>query len=161
MNETTWQSYEEVATHLLNQIASELGLQRVEGKQSVAGLLSGTTWAIDAKGIKSGEEGFVIVECRRRITSRQKQEDVAALAFRIADTGAAGAIVVSPLGLQEGAAKIARATNIVDVRMDANSTAHSYMVQFLNKVFVGVTDKAQVTESATVVVVRVEDQAPS
>jgi hypothetical protein len=32
-----WQTYEEVAAWLLNQFASEFGLDRVEGKQDVSG----------------------------------------------------------------------------------------------------------------------------
>ena len=66
---TKWQSYEEVATYLLNQFASEFGLSKVEGKQSVLGLRSQTNWEIDAKGIREGNEGFVIIECRRYETS--------------------------------------------------------------------------------------------
>lgn len=32
-----WQNYEEVAIYLLDEIAEELGLERVEGKQNVLG----------------------------------------------------------------------------------------------------------------------------
>lgn len=32
-----WESYEEVAVYLLNQIAEKLGLERVEDKQKVIG----------------------------------------------------------------------------------------------------------------------------
>jgi hypothetical protein len=52
----TWQSYEEVAVHILDQIASELGLDRVESKQHVYGSRSGTDWEIDGKGVKVGDE---------------------------------------------------------------------------------------------------------
>ena len=39
---TSWQTYEQVATYLLNRVADSLGLQFVEGKQAVVGLESGT-----------------------------------------------------------------------------------------------------------------------
>src|SRR5215210_705819 len=96
-----WESYEQVAAYLLNQFASEFGLERVEGKQKVVGQRSGTDWEIDAKGFRSGDTGFVIVECRRYTTSKQNQGKVGALAYSIIDSGAEGGIIVSPLGLQE------------------------------------------------------------
>jgi hypothetical protein len=103
----TWETYEEVAVYILDQIASnlELDLERVEGKQHVYGSRSSTNWEIDGKGVKVDGEGFVIIECRRYTASKQNQERVAALAYRIIDTGASGGILVSarlPRGCQEG-----------------------------------------------------------
>jgi hypothetical protein len=43
-----WETYEEVAVHLLNQISSELGVERVEGKQGVYGSRSLTKSAKDS-----------------------------------------------------------------------------------------------------------------
>ncbi|MCX4481627.1 hypothetical protein OOK44_35205 [Streptomyces cellulosae] len=153
-NRDTWRSYEEVAVYLLDQIASKLDLDHVEDKQKVIGKRSGTLWEIDGKGVKVGDEGFVIIECRRYTTSKQKQEQVAGLAYRIIDTGADGAIVVSPLGLQEGAAKVTEAENIRTVHMDQNSTRTDYMFRFLNEAFVGVSDTAQVTDTVTIEIIR-------
>lgn len=135
-----WSSYEEVATYLLNQFAAEFGLSRVESNQTVVGERSGTSWAIDAKGFRRGDSGFVIVECRRYTTSKQNQEKVGGLAYRIIDTGADGGIIVSPLGLQEGAERVAAAEKIVSVQLDKDSTQHEYFMQFLNKVMIGVLD---------------------
>lgn len=138
---TGWQSYEEVATYLLNQCAREFGLSKVEGKQSVPGLHSQTEWEIDAKGVCEGNERFVIIECRRYTTSKQNQEKIASLAYRILDTGAQGGIIVSPLGLQEGAQKVALAEKIVNVQLSPDSTPHEFAMQFLNKIFLGVQDQ--------------------
>jgi hypothetical protein len=135
-----WKSYEEVAAYLLNQFAKEFGLERVEGKQEVVGQRSGTTWEIDAKGFRNKDTGFVIVECRRYTTSKQNQEKVGALAYRIIDCGAQGGIIVSPLGLQEGAERVAAAENIVNVRLNENSTRHKYVLQFLNRLMIGLKD---------------------
>lgn len=150
-----WKTYEEVAAYLLNQFAKGFGLSRVEGKQVVKGRKSGTEWEIDAKGVGEGNEGFIVVECRRYTKSKQSQEKVASLAYRITDTGAKGGIVVSPLGLQEGASKIATAENIVEVRLAPDSTPDDFNMQFLNKVMIGLSDggtfgdtvEAQVTKS--------------
>jgi hypothetical protein len=137
-----WQTYEEVARDLLGRMAKEFGVTFVEPKQKVHGQ-SGTTWEIDAKGIRQGNEGFVIVECRRYRTQKLNQAKAAALAFCISDTRAAGGIFVSPLGLQKSAAKIAKATNILHVKLNANSTPTDFALQFLDKLFLGVSAKAE------------------
>jgi hypothetical protein len=143
---TNWKSYEEVATYLLNQVAKDIGLSRVEGPQAVEGVLSGTTWSLDAKGVREGDEGFVIVECRCYTTSKQNQEKIAGLAWRIKDTGAHGGIVVSPMGLQSGAQKVAAAANIVSVELDPNCTPQEFCMRFLNLVFVGIHSKATISD---------------
>ena len=99
----------------------------------VPGKRSGIAWEIDAKGIGENDEIFFIVECRRYTTSRQSQEKVGSLAYRILDTGAKGGIVVSPLGMQEGASKIAQAETIYNVILDADSTTTEYILRFLEK----------------------------
>jgi restriction endonuclease len=159
--EKEWKTYEEVAVYLLNQIASELGLERVEGKQDVYGSRSLTKWEIDGKGVEADGEGFVIIECRRYTTSKQNQEKVAALAYRIKDAGANRGILVSPLGFQEGANKVAAAEGIVEVLMDANSTHADYMLRFLNKVFVGASDVAAATEGMSVTVIPTDEAGES
>ncbi len=138
-DKTSWKAYEQVAQHLLNAIASEFDLGHVEGKQLVPGK-SGTNWEIDAKGIRCSNEGFVIIECRRYTTSRLSQEDVAAIAYRINDTGAKGGITVSPMDIQEGAKKVAQHEGITHVRLSPNSTTTDYFLQFLNKMFVGLSE---------------------
>ena len=137
--ETTWRTYEEVAAYLLEQNAQEFGLERIEGKQIIHGRKSGTSWEIDARGIREGNEGFIIIECRRYTTSKQNQEKLGSLAYRIVDTGAAGGIIVSPLGVQEGAAKVATSENIINVQLNANCTATDFVMKFLNKVMVGLS----------------------
>ena len=149
----TWQSYEEVAQHLLNQFACQFELGRVEGKQLVPGE-SDTEWEIDAKGVSKNGEGFLIVECRRYTTSRLNQESMAALAFRIQDTGANGAIIVSPLDLQAGAKRVAAHANIQHVILGPKSTTADYVLRFLNQIFVGLTETISVKESISIKTVR-------
>ena len=144
-----WESYEQVGTYLLDRFAAEFGLNRVEVKQEVPGQRSGTSWEIDAKGVRLGSDGFVIVEFRRYTTSRQSQEKMGGLAYKIIDTGAKGGIIVSPLGLQEGAEKIAAAESVVNVILNENCNRYEYMMRFLNKIMVGVHDTIGVKDSVT------------
>jgi hypothetical protein len=133
-----WKTYEEVAAYLLDRHAAEFGLDHVEGKQTVVGKRSGTKWEIDAKGVREGNEGFVIIECRRRTRSKPNQEQLGALAYRIIDTGASGAIIVSPLDIQKGAAKVAAAENVLSVQLDADCTPTQFAMRFLTKLMVGI-----------------------
>lgn len=132
-----WKSYEEVAAHLLDYFADKFDLDRVEGKQKIKGRRSGTEWEIDAKGVCCESEGFMIIECRRYTTSKQNQEQIGSLAYRIIDTGAVGGIIVSPCGIQTGAAKVASAEKILEVKLDSNSTPTDFALGFLGKMMFG------------------------
>ncbi|MCJ7615432.1 MAG: hypothetical protein MUO43_02730, partial [Desulfobacterales bacterium] len=134
---TTWKTYEEVAKYLIDRFKSDFDLVAVEGKQELVGRSSGVVWNVDAKGIHEGGEDIVIIEARRYTTSRQNQEKLGALAYRIIDTGAKGGIIVSPLGLQKGAKKVAEANNIISVKLDKNSTPESFSIQFLKRLIIG------------------------
>ena len=143
---------------MLNQIANEFGLERFEGKQKLLGQRSGIEWEIDAKGVGEGNEIFFIVECRRYTASRQNQEKLGGLAYRIIDTETKGGIIVSPLGLQEGAAKLAQAENIYSVMLDENSTRTEYVLRFLEKMRVGkhLEGKVTVKSSLSLRVIRAD-----
>jgi hypothetical protein len=71
-----------------------------------------------------------------------------ALAFSIIDTGAAGGIIVSPVGFQKGAVKIAAAKNIISVKLTADSTPTEFAFQFLDKLCLGI--HAKITMSGIV-----------
>jgi len=133
-----WKRYETVAQYLLNEFASEFGLTRVEGKQHVRGQ-SGASWEIDLKGVREGDAGFVVGECRRWTTSKLSQGRIASLAWQITDTGAVGGITVSPFDLQRGAKKVAAAANVVHFKLTPESTTKDYVVAFLDQVFVGIS----------------------
>jgi hypothetical protein len=151
---TAWKTYEEVARYLLEQFATLFDLERVEGKQRVPGS-SGTRWEIDAKAVKIGSGGFLIVECRDHTDAGPSQREIAALCYQIRDTGASGGIIVSPHDLQSGANIVASHEGIHHVQLRDGSSNESYLFRFLNEVFVGATDVAALTlgESATVTVV--------
>jgi hypothetical protein len=139
-----WSVYEDAARRVLTDLRAKLGLSSVEGKQSHVGL-SSTTWEIDAKAWREGDDGFLLVEARRHTTSGLKQEEVAAIAYRVQDVGASGGVVVSPLPLQQGAALVARSAGIQHVRLTPESTTESYVAEFLGQRFLG----ASIHESVT------------
>jgi Zn finger protein HypA/HybF involved in hydrogenase expression len=132
-----FEKYEKLAVAILRDLKSHFGLTQVEDKQHVKGQESGTTWEIDGKGVMVDGEAFVIIECRCYLSSRPNQEALGALAYRIRDTGASGGIIVTPLGIQEGAKRVARAANVVSVRLDPSNTTSDYIVNFLNRVIAG------------------------
>lgn len=155
----SWKSYEEVARYLLEQMRDEFGLDRVEGKQKLDGQ-SGTSWEIDAKGIKANSDEIVVIECRRYTTSKLKQEGMGALAYRINDLGAVGGIVVTPVGVQQGAEIIAGYEGIEVVRLAAEATTTDYIMEFLNKVHIGRSVNLWITPKMTVLAELVEPATP-
>jgi len=132
-----WENYEKVGTFLLNEIAENFGLKKVESKQKLVGKISGTKWEIDAKGTTENENEFIVIEYHRYTTKRISQKDVAGLAYTIKDLGSKGGILVSPLGFQEGAKKISKSSKIIEVKMYENSTTLDYILKFLNEIKVG------------------------
>ncbi len=139
-----WVNYEEVARHVLQQLGKKFGLADVEGKQKVAGRQSGTDWEIDAKGVRDGDATIVLVECRRH-RNRLTQEALAAVAYRIIDTGAAGGIIVSLLPLQKGAAKVAEASKIEHVQLRPESARELWVAEIGTVIHVGITDTINMT----------------
>jgi restriction endonuclease len=157
MADKTWRSYEEVAQYLLDEFADHFGLERVEEKQKIIGLRSGRKIEIDGRGVKEGNSGFVIVECKHYPKARVEAEKLEALAFRITDAGADGGIIVSPTGLQAGAAKIAEGEGIVSVQLNADCTEYEYVLQFLKNVMIGLHDTITFTEKVTVKIEEIKD----
>ena len=150
-----WRDYEEVSEFLINQLRQEFGMQRVEGKQKSIGVDTGTEWEVEAKGVSQDGNGIIIIECRRYTTSRQNQEKIAGMTYRIIDTKAQGGIMISPLGFQKGAEKIAKANNIVSVMIDSNSTPQRFAVDFMHKLFLGtVMDVGGIKISSTTTLTR-------
>lgn len=146
MTQKKWETYEQVAVYLLNKISDKLELEKVECKQKIQGD-TGVEWEIDGKGLKNDGKGIIVIECRRYTSSKQSQAKLGRLAYTIKDTGASGGIIVSPLGLQKGAKIIAEAENIVNIKMDKNSTEKSYLLKFLNKIMLGLHDKVKISAS--------------
>lgn len=146
--EKHWKSYEEVARYVLHQIRDRLGLQEVQGKQDVSGR-SGTVWELDAKGVSSSSGKSVVIECRR-YKNRLKQDAVAAVAYKITDTGSASGIIVSPLPLQKGGRIIAETEGIQHVELTADSTTEEWLATIGKVLHVGVTVRDTLVMSETI-----------
>lgn len=70
-------------------------------------------------------------------SSKQNQEKLGALAYRIIESDAHGGIIVTSIGLQKGAKKVADAEYIFNVILDADSTVNEFYMKFLHKIFFG------------------------
>ena len=150
-----WSIYEGTARKVLADLRQVLGISVVEGKQSLEGV-SGTSWEIDAKAWCEGSDGFLIVEVRRHTTVGLKQEDVAAIAYRIRDVGGSGGVIVSPLPMQKGARLVAASADISHLRLSPESTTETYLAEFMGRRFIGVSasDSIRFTDSSDAQVVR-------
>ena len=138
----TWQTYEQVARVVLRDLRQSLGITAVAGYQDLPGN-SGTTWRVEGTAVRTTDGAFLIIECRRHTTQGLSQESVGGLAYRISDTGAGGAILVTPLPLQKGATLVAQAQSIAHLVLAPWSTSEDYLAQFMGKNF----HKASVRDS--------------
>lgn len=143
-NSQTWRNYEELARHVLLSFADMLGISEVEAKQRLAGA-SGTKWEIDAKGVMADGYGFLIIECKERDDARLKQDDIASLAFKVKDVGAHGAVIVTSIGLQEGAEKIAKYCDFKVVYLPKNQSFEQFVAHCGNRIFQKLSDRANET----------------
>lgn len=149
MSEQLWSTYEEVAACLLNQFSDHFGVGRFEGKQIVPGD-SGTVWEIDAKGCSDDGNRVIVVECKRHTKAGISQAITSSLAWIIQDISAEGGILVSPIGLQDGAKKVAAKAGIVEVLLDQNSTTTDYVLSFLSQIHVGFSDGLNITDHLSI-----------
>ncbi len=129
-----WQTYEEVAAQLIKDLAGEFGLSDVEGKQILQG--RNTTWEVDGKGISERDQSIIVIECKRWLTKKPGQAELARLAYTIKDLRASGGLYVSPIGLQQGAKTIAEAEKVIEVTLDAESTITDMTLELLKKTII-------------------------
>lgn len=65
MQKKAWESYEQVAQFLLDQMAEQFDLSHVEGKQTIEGKRSGTIYEIDGGCPCSGGHGTYLFAAQR------------------------------------------------------------------------------------------------
>ncbi len=104
---------------------------------------------------------IMIVECRRVTTGGQKQGDLAELAWKIFETQSSGGIIVSPLPLQKEAQLVARAENIIPFTLNKDCSTTDYVLAFLNKVMVGLSESLPLMEDCVPTVIRAGGNASS
>jgi len=163
MAKRIWENYEDVTRQLLEDTKKHLKLSEVEGKQQIHGKKrSGTDWEIEAvaKRYENKKEEIILVECKCWSKSRLSQELLGGFAYRILDAGAQGGIIVTTIGLQEGAKKVAKAEKITEITLDTNSTNDDYIAQIGKKFFFRITAKMGKGMATYVEVGRGEDGKP-
>ena len=150
-----WKDYEATARAVLHDLRTHLGITSIGGDTDLPGK-SGTSWRVEGTAIRVSDGATVIIECRRYTTKGLTQEAAGGIAFRISDTGSGGALLVTPLPLQEGAALVAGSQSISHVILDPASTSENYLAEFLGRTFYGVTitSSARATSCAEATVTR-------
>jgi hypothetical protein len=147
-----WECYEKVTRQILDNLRLELGFASVEGKGDKPAT-SETDWEADATCYRLDDGEMVLIECKHW-SSRVDQATMGSFAFSIIDTGAAGGLMVTPVGYQEGAVKVANARKIGMATLNANATDRAYVLRIANQLFAGVVSEIHVDSVVTAVVVR-------
>ncbi|WP_291590067.1 restriction endonuclease [Comamonas sp. UBA7528] len=153
----SWKTYEEIAALVLNQCATDFGIERVEGKQKVVAK-SGTTFEVDARAWTEGDTAHLLVECKEHKNTRINQAITSALAWQIFDTDAKGGFLVSPNGLQSGARSVAKAANIHEIKLNPASTASAWFGEWLGKLRAGFTDEVNIGVSEHLEIMEIDQQ---
>jgi hypothetical protein len=149
MPKKTWETYEDVTRAVLSDLREYLGVGDILGKKKYKGKI--TEWEIEASSYeKEDKSKLVIVECRRYTTSRLSQETVGGFSYRIDDLIATRGIIVTPLGLQKGAQKIADAKKITTITLDPNARSDNYIARISNQLFGKFTEHISITEHVSI-----------
>jgi hypothetical protein len=152
-----WERYEDVTRQLLLDIRDVLGLSKVESKQVIPGN-SGTEWEIDVLAYDINTDKLILVECKQRTNSNLTQSLVGGFAYTIKDTNADRGIIVTTIGLQEGAEKIAayEKISLIKLTIDITNNSEDYIAKLSNQIFLKVTDTIGIgglTSGASVVTI--------
>ncbi|MBD2129460.1 restriction endonuclease [Microcoleus sp. ZQ-A2] len=143
MSSNKSQEYENLTRKILNddRLRPYLDLARVETyTRSFPGKKTGADWKADAFGYDL-DGGLVLIECKHYKKGKLKQNQVGGFAYTIQDTGAKRGIIVTTLGLQSGAIKVAKAENITLIRLDYNSTDKDFTVHLVNRAVIQITEQ--------------------
>lgn len=149
----SWKTYEDVARALVERFRDDLGVARVEAKQDLPGA-SGTKWEIEIVAYAKDDEKLVVFECRQKARDGIAQEEVGGFAYRVKDLGAAKGYFVTPIGFQRGAALVAEYEKIDLIKLSYDASVDDYVMQFLNRIFVGASDEIVVTDEVSVKLIR-------
>lgn len=134
-----WQKYENYTVNILNDervrdhIKNYFDLPgfEVHPKRKFKGRKTQTIWEIDGHGYdKNGQ--FILLECKQYSSKTVTQSTVAAFAYAIRDIGADRGIIITTLGLQIGAKRVAEAEWIGLVTLSYSSTDKNFFIRFSN-----------------------------
>ena len=135
-NQTDWKKYEEYTRAILNDERVKKYLEehfnlpdiKIQSKEKFSGKC-GTEWEVDAYAYDDND--LILIECKHyKSETRVDQNIVAAFAYIIKDVSAKYGIIVTTVGLQSGAKKVANAENIRLIEVHQNSTDENFFVRF-------------------------------
>lgn len=143
--------YEAVTRKIFHNLREHLGIYGVS-KEKTKHIGNSTNWTVDASCYKNEDDTLVIIECRRKTTSKINQEEAGGFAFRVGDIGAGSAYMVTPIGFQNGAKKVATAHKIGMAILNVDATDTEYILNVANQLFRGlhVREKGLGSESLSV-----------
>lgn len=142
-----WKNYEDAVREIMRRYKKRFSIEDVDPKSGKVSGDSGYEWNIEITASSSPKtkgamrEKDVLVEVRR-INRNLKPAEVGELVFRVEDTGAKKGYFVTPLGrgFSKGARKIAGHRNIGHIQVSDTASAEDYIIQYLEKEFVGAAD---------------------
>ena len=129
--------YEWVTRRIFHDLREYLGIDRMSSDRTKHVGTSGAEWTVDASCYRIEDDTLVILECRRKTNSKVEQEEVGGLAYRFMDIGADMAYMVTPIGFQKGAQKVANANKINMVTLNADATDTEYILAVADQLFRG------------------------
>ncbi|QMS90988.1 restriction endonuclease [Nostoc edaphicum CCNP1411] len=135
--QTDWRKYENYTRKILSDDRVQKYLQeyfnlhnlKIKPKRKLIGKKTGTKWEVDAYGYNI-DNHLVLIECKHYEKRCVVQNVIAAFAYIIKDVEAQRGILVTTLGLQSGAIKVAKNENIGLLKVDYNSTEKNFVVHF-------------------------------
>lgn len=148
-NQTSWEKYEEYTRIILNDRVVKQYLKQnynlfditIQPKKKFLGV-SGAMWEIDAYGYNNND--LILIECKHyKNNTKVEQNIVAAFAYIIRDLKAKCGIIITTVGLQSGANKVATHENIQIIQIHQNSTDKHFFIRFSkhNQSLLSITDK--------------------
>jgi predicted helicase len=135
-----WERYEDVARQLIDDIKSYLGLSLVNEDKRKFKKKDGGECEIDVSAYNISDEKLVLVECRKK-KEPLSQEEVHGFAYRIQQMNTSRGIIVTTIGLQQGARLAADGAKITLIRLGVHSTKEKYIAEIIQQIFVKVTDQ--------------------
>ncbi|MBH8561996.1 restriction endonuclease [Nostoc sp. CENA67] len=134
-----WRKYENYTRQILNNDRIQKYLEeyfnlydlKIKPKKKLPGKKTKTKWEVDAYGYDI-DNHLVLIECKHYETRYVVQNTIAAFAYIIKDVEAQRGIVVTTLGLQSGAIKVAKTENIGLLKLDYNSTDNNFFIRFIS-----------------------------
>jgi hypothetical protein len=125
---TAYATYEDVAHSFFCDCKDTFGFDVVERK-AVLTSKSGNTYKIEVLGRRVAEGADIIIECKHYGPKSQiDQEMVGGLAYRVQNTGADGAFIVTTHELQSGAQRVADFEQITVFIIGPDATIDDYGV---------------------------------